>query len=57
MKDRACHFSGQLKSYENQLAIMMNIKKELSSLDLQLLQRDIDAVPTTVPASSPDSKA
>lgn len=57
MKDRACHFSEQLKSYENQLTIMMNITKELSSLGLQRLQRDKAAVPTTVPASSPDSKA
>lgn len=57
IKDSTCHFSEQLKSYENQLAIMMNITKELSSLGLQLLQRESAAVPTTVPASSPGSKA
>lgn len=57
MNDRACHFSEQLKSYGNQLVIVMNIEKELSSLGLQLLRRDTAAVPTTVPAPSPDSKA
>lgn len=50
MDDRACQFSELLKSYGNQLVIVMNIEKELSSLGLQLLQRDTAAVPTTVPA-------
>ena len=54
---RACPFSEQLKSYGNQLAIMMNFTKELSSLGLLVLQRDSAAFPTTVPASNPDSKA
>ena len=57
MNDTACHFSEQLKSYGNQLVIVMNMEKELSSLGLQLLQRDMAAVPTAVPAPSPDSKA
>lgn len=45
VKDSMINLSNQLKRYENYSDIMMSIKKEISSLGLQLLQKDASAVP------------
>ncbi|XP_060107036.1 olfactomedin-like protein 2A [Heteronotia binoei] len=47
MKESVLHLSNQMKRYENYSDIMMGIKKELSSLGYQLLQKDAAAVPET----------
>ncbi|XP_063000563.1 olfactomedin-like protein 2A [Elgaria multicarinata webbii] len=45
MKESVVHLSNQMKLYENYSDIMMSIKKDLSSLGYQLLQKDAAAVP------------
>ncbi|XP_004677402.1 PREDICTED: olfactomedin-like protein 2A [Condylura cristata] len=57
VKESMQHISEQLQRYENHSAIMTSIKKELSSLNLQLLQKDGAPVPIAVPAAGPGSKA
>ncbi|XP_036892467.1 olfactomedin-like protein 2A isoform X1 [Sturnira hondurensis] len=57
MRESMRHLGEQLKQYEDQAAIMVSIRKELSSLGLQLLQKDSATAPAAAPATSPGSKA
>ncbi|XP_074067697.1 olfactomedin-like protein 2A [Macrotis lagotis] len=45
MKESVAHLTHQMKRYENYSDIMMSIKKEISSLGYQLLQKDAAAGP------------
>ncbi|XP_053940535.1 olfactomedin-like protein 2A [Cuculus canorus] len=45
MKESVLHLSDQMKRYENYSDIMISIKKEISNLGYQLLQKDAAAVP------------
>ncbi|XP_044515684.1 olfactomedin-like protein 2A [Gracilinanus agilis] len=47
MKESVAHLTHQMKHYENYSDIMMSIKKEISSLGYQLLQKDAAAGPET----------
>ncbi|XP_044848792.1 olfactomedin-like protein 2A isoform X2 [Mauremys mutica] len=45
MKESVVHLANQMKRYENYSDIMVSIKKEISNLGYQLLQKDAAAVP------------
>ncbi|XP_032623441.1 olfactomedin-like protein 2A isoform X1 [Chelonoidis abingdonii] len=45
MKESVMHLANQMKRYENYSDIMVSIKKEISNLGYQLLQKDAAAVP------------
>lgn len=45
MKESVQHLTDQMKRYENYSDIMMSIKKEISNLGYQLLQKDAAAIP------------
>ncbi|XP_040461440.1 olfactomedin-like protein 2A isoform X2 [Falco naumanni] len=47
MKESVLHLTNQMRRYENYSDIMMSIKKEISKLGYQLLQKDAAAVPET----------
>lgn len=56
MKESVLHLSDQMRRYENYSDIMMSIKKEISNLGYQLLQKDAAAVPESkaqVPPGDP----
>lgn len=45
MKQSVLHLTDQMRRYENYSDIMISIKKEISNLGYQLLQKDAAAVP------------
>lgn len=56
MKESVIQLADQMKRYENYSDIMISIKKEISNLGYQLLQKDAAAVPESraqVPSCSP----
>lgn len=56
VRDSVVNLSNQLKSYENYSDIMVSIKKEISSLGLQLLQKDAASDSKTQGTESKKSK-
>ena len=56
MKESVLHLTDQMRRYENYSDIMISIKKEISNLGYQLLQKDAAAVPESkaqVPPGDP----
>lgn len=56
MKESVLHLADQMRRYENYSDIMISIKKEISNLGYQLLQKDAAAVPDSK-AQVPDPPA
>lgn len=60
MKESVLHLTDQMKRYENYSDIMISIKKEISNLGYQLLQKDAAAIPGSkaqVPSGADSSQA
>ncbi|NXX23690.1 OLM2B protein, partial [Podargus strigoides] len=60
MKESVLHLTDQMRRYENYSDIMISIKKEISNLGYQLLQKDAAAVPESKAqdtAGSPEKEA
>lgn len=52
VRDSMMSLTNQFKRYENYSNVMMSIKKEISSLSLQLLQKDASESRTQVPRNT-----
>lgn len=57
MKESVLHLTDQMRRYENYSDIMISIKKEISNLGYQLLQKDAAAVPESKAQVPPGDSA
>ncbi|XP_009988115.1 PREDICTED: olfactomedin-like protein 2A, partial [Tauraco erythrolophus] len=56
MKESVLHLTDQMKRYENYSDIMISIKKEISNLGYQLLQKDAAGVPESKAQDTADGR-